>query len=119
MHVIEQSSEREAAFITVSNSSCGKVMFSQVCVKNSVHRGCMCGRGHALQGGENGTFVAGGMHGGHAWQGVCMAGWGVHGGGGMHGRGHDGGMHGRGHAWQGACMAGEHAWQGGGMRGRR
>ena len=25
--------------ITVRNSSCGKVMFSQACVKNSVHRG--------------------------------------------------------------------------------
>ena len=26
------------SFITVRNSSCGKVMFSQACVKNSVHR---------------------------------------------------------------------------------
>ena len=26
-------------FITARNSSCGKVMFSQVCVKNSVHGG--------------------------------------------------------------------------------
>ena len=25
--------------VTVRNSSCGKVMFSQACVKNSVHRG--------------------------------------------------------------------------------
>ena len=31
-------------------------------------------------------------HGGHAWQGTCMA---------------------VGHAWQGACMAVGHAWQGG------
>ena len=29
------------AFITARNSSCGKVMFSQVCVKNSVHSGCV------------------------------------------------------------------------------
>ena len=28
--------------ITVSNSSCGKVMFSQACVKNSVHGGGVC-----------------------------------------------------------------------------
>ena len=42
--------------ITVGNSSCGKVMFSQACVKNSVHRG-------------------GGMHTrGRAWQGACVAG---------------------------------------------
>ena len=27
-----------AIFFTVHNSSCGKVMFSQACVKNSVHR---------------------------------------------------------------------------------
>ena len=39
---------------TVRNSSCGKVMFSQACVKNSVHGG-------------------GGMPGeGHAWQGECI-----------------------------------------------
>ena len=32
-------------FITVPNSSCGKVMFSQDCVKNYVHRGgAVCGR---------------------------------------------------------------------------
>ena len=48
--------------ITVRNSSCRKVMFSQACVKNSVHRrACM---------------VGGRMHGGrgHAWQGVSMGG---------------------------------------------
>ena len=28
--------------ITVRNSSCGKVMFSQACVKNSVHSGGVC-----------------------------------------------------------------------------
>ena len=53
-----------------------------------------------------GACVAGGMQGGHAWQGgTCMAGvcawWG-----GMHGR--EGGMHVRGHAWPGG-----HVWQGG------
>ena len=89
---------------TVSNSSCGKVMFF-VC--DSVHgmilwhgaciAGHMCGRGagqgrgHAWQG----VCVIGGMHGRtsmegeHAWQGACVAG---------------GGMHSR-----GACMAGETA----------
>ena len=52
--------------ITVRNSGCGKVMFSQACVKNSVHwgvcmGGCMsggtccgggdmCGMGHAADG---------------------------------------------------------------------
>ena len=47
--------------------SCGKVIFSQVCVKNSVHReggacmaGGVCGRRYAWQGGMCG--------GGHAWQ---------------------------------------------------
>ena len=30
-----------ALIITVRNSSCGKVMFLQACVKNSVHR-CVC-----------------------------------------------------------------------------
>ena len=28
--------------ITVRNSSCGKVMFSQACVKNSVHKEGVC-----------------------------------------------------------------------------
>ena len=93
---------------------CGKVIFSQVSVKNSVHRG------HAWQ-------MGGGMHGrGHAWQGMCMAG-------GMYGRRacmaggrgvHGGGVHGRGTCvqcamgcvWQGACMAGGMY---GGVHGRR
>ena len=43
-------------------SSCGKVMFSEACVKNSVHGG--------------GAYMAGG----HVWRGACMVG-------GMHGRG--------------------------------
>ena len=62
--------------------SCGKVIFSEVCLKNSVHGegGCVCGRG--------------GMYG---W-GVCMAG-------GIHGRG---AYMAGGHAWQEACMAGGH-----------
>ena len=80
--------------ITVRNSSCGEVMFSQASVILS-----MGGKGHAWQGA-----------GGHAWRGgrrACMAGgmhdrgcvWqGVMGGGGMHGGGHT--WHGRGRAWQ-------------------
>ena len=47
---------------TARNSSCGKVMFSQACVKNSVHGGAWQG-GHVWQGG----MCDGGMHGrGHA-----------------------------------------------------
>ena len=106
--------------------SCGKVMFSLVCVKNSVHRG------HAWQG----TSMAGGMHsrghawsrgacmagcicsGGHAWWGTCVAKdvcgrghvwqWGQCLTGGIHCRGEcvAGAMCGRGHAWQGTCIAG-------------
>ena len=57
--------------------SWGKVIFSEVCVKNSVHKG-----GHVWQGGP-------------CMVGACMAG-------GMY----SGGMHGRGHAWWGACVAG-------------
>ena len=97
---------------TVLNSSCGKVMFSQACVKNSVHGG-----GHAWQGG-------------HVWegcvcQGACMVGEGVCMAGGMCSRGvcGSGGMYGRGvrggGMWQGACvvgggvcMEGGHACQG-------
>ena len=30
--------ERKSDIVTARNSSCGKVMFSQACVKNSVHR---------------------------------------------------------------------------------
>ena len=78
--------------------SCGKVMFSKACVKNSVHSGvCMagrvqCDRGYAWQGGH---AWQGALHGrGHVWQGACMAGE---------------------HAWQGACMVGGHAWQGAGL----
>ena len=63
---------------TVRNSSCGKVMFSQVCVKNSVHRGsCVCGEGRGGMHGEGGAGVVkggmciakGGMCGkrGHVW----------------------------------------------------
>ena len=53
--------------------SCGKGIFSQACVKNSVHRGrmaCMTGR-HACWGGmRSGRGVwQGGMHG----RGVCVA----------------------------------------------
>ena len=52
---------------TVHNSSCGKVMFSQVCVKNSVHMGWyMAGGGGSCLAGEMATAVDGthptGMH---------------------------------------------------------
>ena len=71
-------------------------MFSQVCVKNSVHRGDVygggrvhCRRGH---GRREGVCMAGGMCG----NGACMVG-------GVHGMG---GVHGRGHVWhKGSCMA--------------
>ena len=71
-------------------SSWGKVIFSEACVKNSVHMGegaCMaggmCGRG--VDG--RGACVAGRhvWQGWHAWQGCVGGGW---------------------HAWQGVCMAG-------------
>ena len=76
-------------------------MFSQACVKNSVHGVC------AWQGG---------MHGGQVWQGACMAGVCIAGcvcagghawQGGMLGRG----MHGRGHAWQRGYVWRGHTWQ--------
>ena len=73
--------------ITVRNSSCGKVMFSQDSVILSTGGACMAR--------------------GCAWQWVCVAGTCMAGelymAGGMHGRG---GMLGR-----GACMVGGHAWQ--------
>ena len=72
--------------ITVCKSSCGKVMFSQGCVKNSVQKEGVCVSGMCAWG----TCMAGGS----AWQGCA---WGD-----MHCRG--------------ACMAGECAWWGGGGR---
>ena len=110
-----------------------KVMFSQACVKNSVYRGCMHGRGACMVGvgcaWQGGACMAGegnAWQWGHAWQGAYMAdsvhrGWGhvwqvgMHGWqGGMCSRGHvvGGGMCGRGHAWRVGC-----AWQGVGMCG--
>ena len=75
--------------ITVRNSSCGKVTFSQACVKNSVRGGGMHGRGTYMAGGGHGRgacVAAGCMAGGGVW---CMTG---------------------GHAWRGgACVAGEMA----------
>ena len=51
--------------ITAPNSSCGKVMFSQACVKNSVQGGSMHGRGECIAGetatAANGTHPTG-MH---------------------------------------------------------
>ena len=80
--------------------SWGKVIFSEVCVKNSVHggpcmaRGVMHGRGMCVAGGHAWQWVG---VGGHVWQGCvcgsgCMAG--------------------------GACMAGGCAWQGRGVHGK-
>ena len=71
--------------------SWGKVIFSEECVKNSVHRGGMHGGGMCVAGE---ACVVGGMHGrgGHVWQGACVAEGGMHGRGGVHG----GGVHGRG-----------------------
>ena len=101
--------------------SWGEVVFSEACVKNSVHGGGAC--------------MAGGVHWGCAWCGACVVG-GMHGGGhvrqGAYMGGHvwQGDMHGGGHALPGACMVGGrgHVWQGeacmaggmhgGGMRGR-
>ena len=75
--------------ITVPNSSCGKVVFSQVSVillRGGVHgrgmhgrgvhgRGtCMAG-GHAWQGDKHGRGHA--WQGGHVWWGLCMVGVGV------------------------------------------
>ena len=78
--------------------SCGKVMFSQMCVKNYVHRG-VCAWGGGVHGGEGGCVWQGGMHGRrggvHGRRGMCgrrvcvtggvhgggVHGWGVHGGG--------------------------------------
>ena len=83
---------------SVTASPCGKVMFSQTCVKNSVGGVCMAG--------------------GRAWQGACMVG--------VHTRGCMAvGVCVCGRwacmaevcvgvcAWQGMCMARGHAWQGG------
>ena len=76
--------------------SWGKVIFSEACVKNSVHRGGVHGRE---------------VHGaGHAWQGECVW-WGACVTGGMCDRGHAW----QGGAWRGACMAGGHVWWGEGM----
>ena len=80
-------------------------MFSQACVKNSVHRGGVHGGGCAWQW----ACVAGvGMAGGHAWQGMCVVG-------GVAGICMVGGVHDRGCAWQGACVAGETATAADGM----
>ena len=53
--------------ITIRNSSCGKVMLSQVCVKNSVHGGVHGEGGHTWQ--KVGVCGKGGVHG----TGVCVA----------------------------------------------
>ena len=82
-------------FITVRNSSCGKVMFSQACVKNSVHREGgmhgrgMCGRGHVWFGGHVWWGAMHGSWGGMCGKRACMAGGYMHGGGMCGGGVHD------------------------------
>ena len=76
--------------------SWSKVIFSEACVKNSVHREGQAWGGHAWQGGMRGRGAC--VAGGHVWQGgmcgrgACMAGGHMHGMGGVRGRGE--------HAWQ-------------------
>ena len=99
-------------------------MFSQACVKNSVHKG----GGHVWWGAcmAGGACMVGGMHGrehawwGHVWQGVCGGSmhvwyaWGACMAGDVYGRGAcvAEGMCGRGvHGGEGVCKAGDHAWQ--------
>ena len=73
-------------FVTVRNSSCGKIIFSQACIIPSVHSG----------GGLCGEVGCVWQRGGICGKGACMA---------------KGGMHGRGHVWwghvcQGVCAGG-------------
>ena len=53
-----------ASIITVRNSSCGKVMFSQVCVKHSVHGGRVSasGLGRVPASGSSGAVHPPGRH---------------------------------------------------------
>ena len=78
--------------ITVRKWSCGKVMFSEACVKNSVNKrgACMTGAACMVGGGMVGACVAGVCMVGGAWKagGVC-----------------------RGHAWLGVHVWSGHAWQ--------
>ena len=108
-----------------ANEASGKVIFSEACVKNSVHRGRAClggacwlvyagGRGmHAQVGAcvpRGWAFMPGGvcMPGACMPGGVCMHAWGMHAQGACLARGvgvYAQGvcMHGWGHAWWGAC----------------
>ena len=82
-------SKKCCKIITARNSSCGKVMFSQACVKNSVYKGgaCVAGGGVCMAGGGmhgQGGCVAGGVHGGGCMAvGMCTPGqtcpWDMHG----------------------------------------
>ena len=92
----EVFSENEAASLVTQVSvpcyrpqrSCGKVIFSQTCVKNCVHEGEACVvRGACMAGGVHGRGVC--VAGGCAAGGVCIAGG----------------------VWWGVCMARGHAWQ--------
>ena len=102
-------------YLPFRNSSCGKVMFSQACVKNSVHGGACVTKGGEVCVVRGACVAIAGMHGkgkgGHAFlkggihgKGVCVVG-GMHGSRGMCGRG----AFIWGNAWQGVCMAGETA----------
>ena len=48
----EHSCNRTSGFRIYYRPHCGKVMFSQACVKNSVHRGGVHGRGACVVGGH-------------------------------------------------------------------
>ena len=86
--------------------SWGKVIYSEVCVKNSVHRGDMHGRGVCMVGGACMVGEAC-MVGGHAWLGgMCGRGHVWLGGAWLEGHAWLGGMHGWGSVWQGACVVG-------------
>ena len=85
LHRFQMSTK--TSVITVRNSSCRKVMFSQACVKNPVNGEACMATGYVWQ---RGVHSRGHVWWGYAWQGACTA----------------GGMCGEGHAWQWG-----HAWQ--------
>ena len=90
--VLKEIEMNLVASIVIIHSSCRKRMFSQVCVKNSVHRG---------------TWMAGGIYSGSLPSVMCMAS--IQG---LHGRGGAcmvGGMCGRGYIGGGMCGKGARA----------
>ena len=74
--IISSGVRTEAEFVTAGNSSCGKVMFSQACAKNSVHGEGVsvpaCTTGHMTR---EGVPVQGGLcPGGLCPGGLCPSG---------------------------------------------